>query len=196
MATASAVKMLRSVELTVHNISNHDSTANVICVSGNLSSVDGRITTILTAVVGEDALKTTALHSGFTSLHAGTHIRILRRCEGTGTEILKNNTQGTKASSVDLREADDDQHRDSAPVMCETHPSDSQCHMVDGGRFSVVGDCTLIRIQHIRSRCERVRLPGTLVMIFHDPPPEVFDNAFRGLETFHTSCNVKYAEGK
>ncbi|GFT27770.1 hypothetical protein TNCV_204611 [Trichonephila clavipes] len=46
MATASAVKSARSVEpITVHNIFNHDSTANVICTFRTIS-VDGRITTI------------------------------------------------------------------------------------------------------------------------------------------------------
>ncbi|GFX47615.1 hypothetical protein TNCV_3016341 [Trichonephila clavipes] len=57
----------RSVEpITVHNIFNHDSTANVICMFRTIS-VDGRITTILTAVVGEDALKDDRRYSsGFT----------------------------------------------------------------------------------------------------------------------------------
>ncbi|GFW61728.1 hypothetical protein TNCV_3706631 [Trichonephila clavipes] len=56
----------RSVEpITVHNIFNHDSTANVICTFRTIS-VDGRITTILTAVAGEDALKDDRHYSGFT----------------------------------------------------------------------------------------------------------------------------------
>ncbi|GFX96323.1 hypothetical protein TNCV_2292111 [Trichonephila clavipes] len=56
----------RSVEpITVQNIFNHDSTANVIGTFRTIS-VDGRITTILTAVVGEDALKDDRRYSGFT----------------------------------------------------------------------------------------------------------------------------------
>ncbi|GFX25601.1 hypothetical protein TNCV_3124371 [Trichonephila clavipes] len=56
----------RSAEpITVQNIFNHDSTANVICTFRTIS-VDGRITTILTAVVGEDALKDDRRYSGFT----------------------------------------------------------------------------------------------------------------------------------
>ncbi|GFU71541.1 hypothetical protein TNCV_4310371 [Trichonephila clavipes] len=56
----------RSVEpITVHNIFNHNSTANVICTFRTIR-VDGRITTILTAVVGEDALKDDRRDSGFT----------------------------------------------------------------------------------------------------------------------------------
>ncbi|GFS90858.1 hypothetical protein TNCV_2951661 [Trichonephila clavipes] len=67
MATASAVKMLQKCRpITVHNIFNHDSTAKVICTFRTIS-VDGRITTILTAVVGEDALKDDRRYSGFTS---------------------------------------------------------------------------------------------------------------------------------
>ncbi|GFV11229.1 hypothetical protein TNCV_3976671 [Trichonephila clavipes] len=65
MATASALKMLQEVKpITVHNIFNHDSIANVICTFRTIS-VDGRITTILTAVVGEDVERRQALH-GFT----------------------------------------------------------------------------------------------------------------------------------
>ncbi|GFT90455.1 hypothetical protein TNCV_21851, partial [Trichonephila clavipes] len=67
MATASAVKMLQELiePITVHNIFNHDSTANM-SARFEPSSVDGRITTILTAVVGEDALKDDRRYSGFT----------------------------------------------------------------------------------------------------------------------------------
>ncbi|GFU64524.1 hypothetical protein TNCV_2526391 [Trichonephila clavipes] len=60
------VSPLRGVEpINVHYIFNHDSTANVICTFRTIS-VDGRITTILTAVVGEDALKDDRCYSGFT----------------------------------------------------------------------------------------------------------------------------------
>ncbi|GFU70760.1 hypothetical protein TNCV_493231 [Trichonephila clavipes] len=56
----------RSIEpKNVHNIFNHNSTANVIYTFRTIS-VDGRITTILTAVVGEDALKDDRRYSGFT----------------------------------------------------------------------------------------------------------------------------------
>ncbi|GFT03554.1 hypothetical protein TNCV_2986751 [Trichonephila clavipes] len=53
-------------------------------------------------------------------------------------------------------------------------------------------------MQHIRSRCERVRLPDTLgVMMFDPPPKRCLTTPSRGLKTFHTSsANVKYAEGK
>ncbi|GFT94126.1 hypothetical protein TNCV_3922071 [Trichonephila clavipes] len=40
-------------------------------------------------------------------------------------------------------------------------------------------------MQHIRSRCERVRLPDTLgVMMFDPPPQEVFDNTFKRFKDF------------
>ncbi|GFY03476.1 hypothetical protein TNCV_3211141 [Trichonephila clavipes] len=57
----------RSAEpTTAHNIFNHDSTANAICTPRTISA-DGRTTTTLTAVVGEDALKDDRRHSGPTA---------------------------------------------------------------------------------------------------------------------------------
>ncbi|GFW10285.1 hypothetical protein TNCV_4812531 [Trichonephila clavipes] len=74
--------------------------------------------------------------------------------------------------------------------MCETHPS--RFSVPYGGRGQVFSEsCTLIRIQHIRSRCERVRLPGTLGSNdVRSAPQEVFDNTFKRFKTFHTSSAI------
>ncbi|GFU13071.1 hypothetical protein TNCV_1445051 [Trichonephila clavipes] len=52
-------------------------------------------------------------------------------------------------------------------------------------------------MQHIRSRCERVRWPGTLNNDARSAPKRSLTTPSRGLKTFHTSYeNEKYAEGK
>ncbi|GFT54626.1 hypothetical protein TNCV_345041 [Trichonephila clavipes] len=47
-------------------------------------------------------------------------------------------TRKTASSVEDLEEADDSKHRDSAPVMCETHPS--RFSMPYGGRGQVFAE--------------------------------------------------------
>ncbi|GFU36737.1 hypothetical protein TNCV_365111 [Trichonephila clavipes] len=69
--------------------------------------------------------------------------------------------------------------------------------MVDGVKF-FQSRVARRPVCNIRSRCERVRLPGTLGVMMFDPPQEVLDNTFKRFKDFfHTSSAiVKYAEGK
>ncbi|GFW35783.1 hypothetical protein TNCV_727181, partial [Trichonephila clavipes] len=58
--------------------------------------------------------------------------------------------------------------------------------MVDGGQVFCRVELHADRMQHIRSRCERVRLPDTLRSndVRSAPPKEVFDNTFKRFKDF------------